>query len=313
MSGSRSAMLVSLDVILLLVGATAKDGKFTRGERDEIRTFGGKELKKLKNEKGIKLSFGKEPEAGTGTYGLSIHRNPTIVLRESTAAEGGAVDTGKTIAHELGHVLTLGAGHKVEDTNDDGDFDDPNEKADSGGHSYDPNHIMHEDGKGTKFTKAQIEEMKRNKYKHGKCSVQWDRAYPAKKVKQQYGATTDARGDHLSITPTTTGMFDIDRVVLTSLAETDHLDGDFCNIDIQFTVAGALAPGECFAARYALGFDSDADQTTGVTFSTYEGIDRIVNLHASLGGLDDVIIPVEPVPFDIIPIPRTCRSIAWAN
>jgi len=285
-------------------GGTANDGEFTPDERDKIRTFGGKELKKLKNEKGIKISFGKNPVADTNDRGVSIHRNPTIIVRESTAAEGGPADTGQTIAHELGHVLTLDAGHKVEDANDDGDYDDPGERADAGAHSSGADHIMQATGKGDKFTKDQIEEMKKEKYKHGKCSVQWNQAYPAEKVKLQYGATTDALGDHIGLDTTTSPMYDIDRVVLTSLAGPDHLGTDYCTMDVQFTVAGTLTFGEIFFGEYVLGFDIDADATTGFPLSVYEGIDRIVKFRVSSGMVVELsgveAIPPIDGPIDIV-------------
>ncbi len=42
-------------------GGTAGDGDFTGDEGDNVQEEGGKELNKLRNQKGIKLSFGNDP------------------------------------------------------------------------------------------------------------------------------------------------------------------------------------------------------------------------------------------------------------
>ncbi len=247
------------------------DGAFTGAERGDMRTFGGKELKKLKNEKGIKISFGNDPVAGTGSKGVSVHRNPTIMVRESTPAEGGAADTGQTIAHEIGHVMTLGPGHLVSKG-------PPAVNADAGGHSAGADDIMQETGKGDKFTEEQIKEMRSRRYHHGKCSVQWDKNYAAQKVKQQYGHSTDDRNDTNNNIPGSTPLHDIDHVILTSLAETDHLDGDYVNLDVQITLAGTLNDGEAFGGLYVLGFDGDNNPATGVPIGNQMGFDRIVEI-----------------------------------
>ena len=251
------------------------DGSFTLAERTAMRTHGGKELKKLKNEKGIKISFGNDPVAGTGTRGVSVHRNPTIIVRESTAAEGGAADTGQTIAHELGHVMTLGANHLVSKG-------PPEVKADDDAHSAGADHVMQATGKGTKFTAEQIKEMRSRRYHHGKCSVQWDAAYPAEKVKQQYGATTDNLGD---FDPGIgTPMHDIDHVILTSLAGADHLDGNYHDVDLQITVGGTMPDNGFFSAIYFVGFNTDGDPTTGIQLGETPGIDRIVDIFVASEG-----------------------------
>jgi hypothetical protein len=66
-------------------------------------------------------------------------------------------------------------------------------------------------------------------------------------------------------------------------------------MDVQFTVAGTLAPGEIFFAEYVLGFDCDADVTTGFPLSVYDGIDRLVKLNVSTG------MVVEPFSSQLIP------------
>ena len=234
-----------------------EDPELDRGERDQARTDGGKELKKTPNEKGLKINFVKKASAGD-SRGIAVHRNPTIIVRESTVAEGGAADTGQTIAHELSHVLTVTA------------------------HSGGADDIMQEDGKGTKFTPAQIAEMRKfnNKYSVGKCSTQWKKAYPAEKDKQQYGVSPDSLGDQGGAS----AVFDIDRVVLTGLHSTDQTGWDTANVHVQFALAGILATEPAFTGRYVLGFDTDANAGTGDA-SGFERLAQVDVIGDGLGGL----------------------------
>lgn len=240
-------------------GGTAGDGIFTLPERNAMRTFGGKELNKLPNQKGMKISFGNVPVDGSSTPGVSVHRNPTIIVRD----RGNASDTGQTIAHEIGHVMTLGAGHKIDSTTN----------ADTGGHAPDKpgnsgrdNIMAPSDYRtGTHLTPDQIAEMQRRKYVHGKCATQWERAYPATKDTQQFGAITDNAGDQGMAAP----IYDLDTVFLTSLLGAP-------NIEAQLTVAGLLPTDVDISAVYALGLDVDADISTGMLYGELPGVDRIV-------------------------------------
>lgn len=241
-------------------GGTAGDGTFTRGERDSMRTFGGKELDKLPNHKGIKISFGDVPVDGSGTPGVSVHRDPTIIVRD----RGNSSNTGQTIAHEIGHVMTLGEGHKIDSTTN----------ADEGGHAPDKpgtsgrgNIMAPSDYRaGTHLTPDQIAEMQRRKYVHGKCATQWDRAYPATKDPQQFGTITDNANDQGAASP----IYDLDAIFLTSLIGAP-------NVEAQLTVAGLLPTDVDISAIYALGLDVDADMSTGILYGDLPGVDRIVS------------------------------------
>ncbi len=234
-------------------GGTAGDGVFTGDERDKGRTFGGTELIREfpRNKKGVKVSFVKG-FAGTNPLGLSKHNNPTMFIRKSPEAAGGIKDTGKSIAHELGHILSIN------------------------GHSAGADDLMNTTGSGTKFTAEQIREMNRfeSKYARGKCVTQWGRAFGSTRDLQQFGTSVDGRGE-------TARIADIDQVLLTGLHESDLTGQDNQNIHVQFTVGGPLpSQGDIFA-NYSLGFDTDNSAGTGNLFAGVAGIDRIVTLVAS--------------------------------
>ncbi|HSJ58888.1 MAG TPA: hypothetical protein VLC95_17005, partial [Anaerolineae bacterium] len=243
-------------------GGTAGDGTFTRGERDRMRTFGGKELRDLPNQKGIKISFGPTPSSTSTTPGISVHRDPTIVVKD----RGNDSDTGQTIAHEIGHLMTLGEGHKVDGTtnaNDEGHT--PKREGDTGnGNIMAPSNRRN----GTHLTPDQIAEMQRRRYVHGKCASQWERAYPAQREPQQFGATTDPLGDQQAGMPR---IYDIHEVVLTSL-QTDP------NLAVQFTVFDPMPPAVYVDVAYNLGFDVDDDLSTGGFFAGHSGIDRVASV-----------------------------------
>jgi hypothetical protein len=245
-------------------GGTAGDGEFTRAERDAMREYGSDELNRLPNEKGIKISFGETPSTSSTTPGIAVHRDPTIIVRD----RGNSQDTGQTIAHEIGHVMTLGPGHKIDDdTNADNGGHAPNQPGNDGN-----DNIMAPSNRrtGSHLTPDQIAEMRRRRYVHGKCATQWERAYPATKDPQQYGTTTDTRGDQEnSLT-----LYDLDRVYLTSLVESPAMD-------VQIAIAGLISPGIDVDAQYILGFDTDANLATGVSLGMLDGVDRLVTVVVS--------------------------------
>ncbi|MBN1656816.1 MAG: Ig-like domain-containing protein [Anaerolineae bacterium] len=243
-------------------GGTAGDGTFTRGERDRMRTFGGQELRDLPNHRGIKISFGQTPSSTSTTPGISVHRDPTIIVKD----RGNDSDTGQTIAHEIGHLMTLGEGHKIDGTtNADSAGHTPNRAGNTGnGNIMAPSNRRN----GTHLTPDQIAEMQRRRYVHGKCASQWERAYPAQRETQQFGATTDLLGDQQVGMPP---IYDIHEVVLTSL-QTDP------DVAVQFTVFDPMPPEVYIDVAYNLGFDFDNDTNTGGIFAGVPGIDRVASV-----------------------------------
>lgn len=119
--------------------------------------------------------------------------------------------------------------------------------------------------------------MRKRRYYHGKCSTQWDRAYPAEKDHQQYGTAADDLNDHTGILP----HYDLSQVFLVGLHESDMTGGDANNIDTQITVAGPLPPLDLIDVTYTLAFNTDNNPETGMVYlEQYWGIDRIVKLNA---------------------------------
>lgn len=242
------------------------DGDFTLTELDDIQDFGGDELEDLPNQKGIKISFGRTPLVGSGTPGLSVHSNPTIIVRQRNTAQ----ETGETIAHEIGHVMTLGVGHQIA----------PGVNANNGGHAPDQagdhgngNIMAPSDYRiGTHLTQDQIDEMREQMFVYGMCASQWDRAYPAEQDHAQFGTDFDRIGD-------STGewrIFDIRHVVMTSLHPTDRTGGDTANISARITVSGILPANVSIIVDYTLGFNIDGDDMTGMEHGGLDGVDRIV-------------------------------------
>lgn len=274
------------------------DGDFTLSEREKIREFGGKELKKLQNRKGIKISFGKTPKVGELTPGVSVHRDPTIIVKD----RGTAQLTGETIAHELGHVMTLARKHKIngEESDDDGHAKAiPNNKFGRGNFMA-PS--IYEDGtsfrNGTYISDSQKKEMQKTKYEYGKCSSQFSRTYPAQKDKQGFGAERDDLGDHTS----SSTPHDIGEVVLTTLQDSETIDG-------RIGISAVLPTNEEIQLTYSAGMDTDASAVTGITFAGQSGVDKIVRIILSGNiGLSTFIGTGEvedTISSTITPLPQT--------
>jgi len=271
-------------------GGDDGDGNLTRAERDAARKYGQEEINKTPNKKGIKISFVREPDKGNpGCKGVSIHANPTMIVRKSTQAEANkygrtiAQDTGETIVHEFGHIKTI-----------EGDY------------AIDPKNPwkMDSDATGDKFKPEEIVEMKKCKLKHGKCSTQMKRYYPAVKLEQWFGTTNEARGDQSGgVSP----IYDLDFLYLTSVTDSE-------TIGVQLTVTGVLPDTENIDATYSIGFDIDANSATGVPYAGYQGIDRIVFVNAAgnislgtftvTGEVNDTILGTV-VPLPQAPVART--------
>lgn len=256
-------------------GGRAGDGVFTdRGnEGGAIRTFGGKELRKLPNRRGIKIAFGMTPVAGLSTPGVSIHHDPTIIVKKA-AKNAGPTGTGANIAHEVGHVLTLGVRHTIAGAL----------KADAktghtpvgNGPTRDGNLMAGANRRnGTHLTPDQISELKSRAKSFGKCSTQFREEFPSVKCAIEFGATTDDRDDQRG-NSTPPSYYDLHHVVLDSLDRTDRSGGDIRNLGAQIMVSGVLPVTGESDLMVALGFNSDGNGRTGVTYANVEGIDRIV-------------------------------------
>lgn len=223
-------------------GDQGSDGDFTEAEFLDMRRYGAREILKLGNRKGAKISFAHDCWVeDEPVVGWAVHRSPIICIEDI-----GAEATGLTIAHEIGHLMTL------ED------------------HSPDPDNLMHESSGGTDLTPAQIREMKSRRYVHAKCATQLRALIAARKDRQGFGRAADLYGDQ----STSSRLYDLQEVVLTTLDTDAHLEA-------QISVGDVLPAAGNIDAVYALGFDRDANASTGVWFEGQYGVDRIVRVRAS--------------------------------
>jgi hypothetical protein len=269
-------------------GDSNGDGEFTpRKERDDARDFGEKEIKdkdKNPNQIGVKISFGKKPDEGN-SLGVSVPCNKiTMIIRKSTADDKGvkagrsiAEDTAVTIAHEFGHIMSLGLNTEPGCNNKHCQNADKTckEKLDGKGHTADNSHIMETEGSGDKFTCCQCIEMWKKlagtkgisgEDRRGKCSEQWSRQKAAEKAARQHGTTQDERNDQGAVD----SIYDLNTIVLSSVSRKTL-------IDAQITVASPSLPtyGDDILT-YSLGFNTDNNNATGTLYGGRQGIDRII-------------------------------------
>jgi uncharacterized repeat protein (TIGR01451 family) len=254
------------------------DGAFSLPERNAMRTFGGQELAtNVPGGKGIKLSFGNAPDStNANVLGYAIHRNPTVILRQGSSSN----QTGQVIAHEVGHVMTLGKNHMISS----------NLVADDEGHVPTNSTLCYSNlmcpyavSNATNLTPAQIDELRREWLRVGMCTEQFSNAFPALRARAQSGATTDQRGDAHSSTPGFDGgvsaIYDLNQVFITSRQEKPDMD-------VLINVSGVLPEDEPIHAVYSLGLDTDNDLATGGPFIRV-GIDKVITITVAgqiLGG-----------------------------
>jgi hypothetical protein len=241
-------------------GGTAGDGDLTPEEGDKVIANGDKEIGRLKNKKGIKVTFARTPEVGTGTTGFSVHRDPSIVVSKTARP-------GQTIAHEIGHVLTLSP---------------PNFP-----HSSDGNNLMFTffSTTATSLTDEQAHEICKNGFpNHGKTVT---RKSPGQKKEQQYGAETDDIDD---IAPSVAQHFDLYRVMMNS-------EVGAANIDTVLALHGAFPTSGPVDATYRLLFDADGDVGTGIAVGGFSGVDKEVRIHVT-GDASLAPLTVSGVVFD---------------
>ena len=285
-------------------GGDDGNGRFNNSEQTRIRQFGGLEINGTKNQKGIKVAFGLQPdqEDFPDSPGVSWHLDPTIMV----LYRGSAALTGETIAHEIGHVLTLSGTYNINATL----------KANAAGHAPDitgpwgKNNFMAPSNRrnGTNITSHQILEMAKKIILRAKCVEQMKKAYPAEKVALQFGFAQDALGDQGGMTVTRDSSPEPGGIVRQSGGPQPYHDlhqvslasrTDNNDVTALLMINGVMPSDEEIQAQYTVGLDSDANTGTGVFYAGLAGVDRIVRVTASgnqnagtftVGG--DVVDPV---------------------
>ncbi|MBI2844427.1 MAG: hypothetical protein HYX78_13605 [Armatimonadetes bacterium] len=245
-------------------GDADENGDIAPAEVEKVVKAGKDEIEKTPNKKGVKVSFTRTPLTGSTTPGWTYHDKPVMVVKNRGSSEA----TGQTIAHELGHILTLGPRHKVDNRTDaDGVGHTPNRAGDSGnGNIMAPSNRRN----GTKLTQDQIDEMKKKRFERGKCASQWDRAYGASKDKHQHGVRTDDLGDQAAGSP---AHADITTATLNGINGDPVIWG-------QIALGGTFAESSTVNTRYVMVFNSDNDTSTGSIYGPFEGVEYALQIRA---------------------------------
>lgn len=238
------------------------NSSMTRDERDAARTEGGNELdREVGAGKGIKITFGDAPIQDTGTPGVAIHHDRCAICKNRTTSQL----SGETIAHEVGHILTLDAGHDITSTT----------TADAGGHAADPNNFMNPSNTrtGTNVTTMQAEEMRRKAKELGDTVTQPATSVPAVRQEHGSGGRQDLRDDATHPAPPA-GLN-------SNLAY--HLLGD-PGMSLFFMLERTLDPFMPMTWRYMWLFDIDNNPGTGVPMFGIPGVERGVQIQINSGG-----------------------------
>ena len=92
------------------------DDNLNRAERDEARRKGQQDVNDTCGAgKGIKIDFVTNCKTEkASTTGISVHRTPVVIVEPDTDPNA----RGRTVAHEIGHVLTLHDTYDLNDIND---------------------------------------------------------------------------------------------------------------------------------------------------------------------------------------------------
>ncbi len=240
------------------------NSSFDRAERDKAREEGGKELDgEVGRGKGIKITFGATVQQGHSTNpGISIHHHRCTLCSNRATSQL----SGETIAHEVGHILTLSAGHVITST----------QVADAGGHSPDPGNFMNpsDTRTGTSMTTQQAEEMRKKAKDLGRTVSQPATSVPATSQPHGSGGRQDERRDAFILLPPS-GL---------DYMHAYHRHGD-PQMQLHFAVEDPIDPfGPPMQWRYAWLFDIDNNPFTGAFIFGVQGVERGVEIQINIGG-----------------------------
>ncbi len=220
------------------------NGALTRDERDELRDKGAAELpvSNLGTVRGVKVTIGEQPDVTKpGVNGMAIHKNPVAIIRKNPDdTPPNMTKTGNTMAHEIGHILTLR------------DLYQPSTA----------NRLMY--GYATRtdtvLTPEEIAEIRGEAARRGQV-LTWNGG-PSAPAENQRAAKADPE----KLNPAAEAHMNVWMGSLTSPTFTDDFDW-------RLTLGGTVPVG--VEATYRLLINSDA-APTGETVAGMPGIDRIV-------------------------------------
>ncbi len=259
-----------------------QDGDIQSGEEAELDEDGRKELdKKFGKGKGIKIYITNKIRDSNSTRGLAPHvkekdgkltAKPVIYLKKTSATKESK---GNDLAHESGHVFTLGKNHvidKASGKNADSTWHDPN----------DPNNLMYpynpytKDGnsvdRGGDLTDDQIDEIKKGAKRLGKTKVAKkpkkgkSRAYSISDLPTIHGGFVDEMYDTIPPIP----YADLGAGFLFAETPTSLLE-------ISILTEGQFPPFLEYM-QFSIYIDSDNDIATGGFFPPFNGIDKVIDI-----------------------------------
>lgn len=238
------------------------DSSFDSEERKKAREEGGKELDGVVGAgKGIKITFGDTVKEGSGTPGISVHHNRCAICKNRPTSQL----SGETIAHEVGHILTLCGTYPITATT----------SADAAGHAADNDNFMAPSNRrtGTNVTTMQAEEMRKKATTLGTTVTQPATSQPAVPVPHGSGGKQDERDDALN--PAAPAGLNYNQAY--------HRHGDV-NMELFFTLENVLDPIVPMTWRYLWLWDIDSNPGTGVNILGTPGVERGVHIQINTGG-----------------------------
>jgi len=243
-------------------GNSDGDSSFDDEERRKAREEGGKELDGAVGAgKGIKITFGDTVKEGSGTPGISVHHNRCAICKNRPTTQL----SGETIAHEVGHILTLCGTYPITATT----------SADAAGHAADNDNFMAPSNRrtGTNVTTQQAEEMRKKAKDLGRTVTQPAASQPATAQPHGSGGKQDERNDALN--PAAPAGLNYNLAY--------HLMGD-PQMQLFFTLESVLDPNLPMTWRYLWLWDVDNNPTTGANVLGIPGVERGVHIQMNSGG-----------------------------
>jgi hypothetical protein len=270
-------------------GGTAGDGtiRFDGSGNDEynkVARHGERELNKSNQTagKGIKITVANQSQTVKDgktytTPGSSAENVRTILVTQRGENNNStSIDlTASTIIHEFGHTFGLKHPKVTASTADDtpGNAMTPSDSLRTRGDGLGRDDFVKSTDPNKGLTKVSLtDEQKSKVVRSGKLErwgIQAATRSPAEATHYQFGSSDDDSGDQIG---TTAGYVDIFSVSMDSLQEEE-------NINTVIFVNQKFPDPAPFDVTFSIGFDTDADPTTGSPIPSFTGIEKEVVIH----------------------------------